>query len=97
MDYNPKSQVPFSDPVVRCDSCRALILRSSIHTLGLCPKCGNRRIRNVLVLSTEEMFQLKQWGIDPKFIALFEEVEELTPRSSDPDYQIPEEVGCDGS
>lgn len=62
----------FADPVVRCDSCNAVILVETIKKLGMC-KCGNRRIRNVQMLNGEELTQLKNWGVDPDFLALFEE------------------------
>ena len=62
---------PFSDPVVRCDSCHRIIVRQHIHVMGSCPYCGNRKVRNVLTMTGEEMEQLKAWHIDPEFIALF--------------------------
>ena len=75
MNYDNKDpDVGFNDPVVRCDSCHVLLERSNLQKLGMCKKCGNRRVRNVLVMSDVEITQLKEWGIDPDFIALFEEV-----------------------
>lgn len=73
--YDSKSQEPFSDPVLRCDSCQHVFLREIIHELGCCPECGNRRVRNVLILKPEEMERLKKEGIDPEFLALFEAME----------------------
>jgi len=92
MDYDPKAQVTFADPVVRCDSCQAVLLCESLSRLGCCGKCGNRRIRNIQVLQPAEMAQCREWGVDPKFLALFEEVEELSPRTADPDTALPKEV-----
>ena len=66
---------PFEDPVVRCTECSELLLREVIHKLGMCSKCGNKRMRNVLVLSVEEMQELKDKNIDPEFLKLFEGVE----------------------
>lgn len=72
--YGAKSKTPFADPVVRCDSCQAIVHRRHIHKMGCCPECGNRRFRNVLTLKGKEMKRLKKEGIDPEFLALFEEV-----------------------
>lgn len=65
---------PFNDPVVRCDSCRALLRRKEVHELGCCSACGGRRIRNVLVFSPEEKQKMIEWNIDPAFLSLFKEV-----------------------
>jgi hypothetical protein len=51
---------------------RAEVLRKQ----GMCV-CGNRRVKNVLTLrGQEEMDQIAAWGIDPEWMALFEEVDE---------------------
>lgn len=65
---------PFEDPVVRCCDCSKLIFRGSIKKFGSCPHCGNRRVRNVLAMTGEEMEMLKKKDIDPVFLALFEGV-----------------------
>lgn len=52
----------FSDPVVRCDSCQALVKRTTIHSLGACHECGNRRMRNLTVFNEEEKKQMEEWG-----------------------------------
>ena len=65
---------PFEDPIIRCDSCQAIFLREKIHKFGCCPECGNRRVRNVLVMKPDEFRKVKEMGIDPEFLALFEEV-----------------------
>lgn len=67
---------PFTDPVVRCDSCQALLKRNSVQKTGMCSKCGSRRIRNLSVCDEKEMAQMKEWEIDPDFLALFGEVNE---------------------
>ena len=72
--YGAKTQQPFPDPVVRCDSCQAIVHRRHIHKMGCCPECGNRRFRNALTLKEKEMKRLKKEGIDPEFLALFEGV-----------------------
>ena len=79
---SPRQQPPkyhrdaeFNDPIVRCDSCAKIVKLVAIRQLGTCPHCGNRRIRNVLTLTSDEMDQVRAWGIDPDWIALFEGVE----------------------
>lgn len=64
----------FNDPVVRCVDCQRLIFRQEIRKFSMCPYCGTRRMKNVLVLNDKEMEELKTRGIDPEFIALFEPV-----------------------
>ena len=76
MTYDPKKQEPFTDPVVRCDSCNIIIITKALAKAGCCPKCGNRRIRNVLAMNDGEMTKLRERGIDENFIKLFEEVDE---------------------
>ncbi len=63
----------FDDPIVRCTECQAIVHRGVIAETGGCDKCGNRRVRNVLTLSVEEMDELKKKNVDPVFLALFEE------------------------
>lgn len=60
----------FNDPVLRCDSCRKLVLRSTLHRLGKCP-CGNRKVREVHSVDSEEVVWMQTQGIDPEFIACF--------------------------
>jgi len=64
----------FTDPVVRCCECSKIITRQAITAQGGCPYCGNRRVRNVLNLTGEEMTELKGKGIDDEFLGLFEAV-----------------------
>ncbi len=59
------------DPVLRCDSCQALLRLAVLHEVGSCQACGNRRVRNVQVLSEEERAQVEGWGLHD-FLALFE-------------------------
>ena len=66
---------PFNDPILRCCDCQSLVFRDSIKTHGSCPKCANRRLRNVLSLSEEEMAALKEKNIDPEFLGLYEGVD----------------------
>lgn len=73
--YGAKTQQDFPDPIVRCDSCQAIVYRKHLHKLGCCPECGNRRVRNVLTLKPKEMKRLKKDGVDPEFLSLFEGVE----------------------
>ena len=92
LNYNPKAQVPFSDPVVTCDSCQELVQRETIKKVGACSACGNRRFRNVLVLNEANMAKCKEWGIDPDFLALFEQVNTLTPHESADYMKLPEGI-----
>ena len=67
---------PFMDPIVRCCDCQKLILRPQIKKFYGCPRCGNKRVRNVLAMTESEMDWLKKKKVDPDFIALFEGVED---------------------
>jgi DNA-directed RNA polymerase subunit RPC12/RpoP len=58
------------DPVLRCDSCQTLVKRETLHKVGACPKCGNRRVRNVTVFDEVEKAQLEAWGFH-EFVADF--------------------------
>lgn len=62
----------FADPVVRCDSCNTIILVETLKKLGMC-KCGNRKVRNLQIMDDKEFEQMKAWGVDPDFLALFAE------------------------
>jgi len=59
------------EPVLRCDSCQALVKLDDLHKLGTCNHCGNKRVRDVLVLNDEEKKQVEEWGFDD-FLSLFE-------------------------
>jgi len=67
---------PMQDPVLRCDSCQKMLLTSEVLGIGMCPECGNRRMRNVVIMNEEEQKQAEKWGLDPKFMARFEPVED---------------------
>jgi hypothetical protein len=66
---------PFAEPVMRCDSCAELILRSDLHKRGMC-ECGNTRVRNVLTVKEKEMPIVQKWidegKIDSDWLALWE-------------------------
>jgi DNA-directed RNA polymerase subunit RPC12/RpoP len=61
------------DPVFRCDSCHRLVLLTSIHKIGTCPRCGNKRVRNVTVFDDQERAQMVNWGL-VDFVNQFSEV-----------------------
>jgi len=61
------------DPVYRCDSCQELLLLSTLHKLGSCSKCGNKRVRNVTIFNDEEKEKMEAWGLT-KFVSEFEAV-----------------------
>lgn len=65
----------FLDPVIRCDSCQALIRRTTVHGLGACDQCGNRRMRNLTVFNEDEKKQMEAWGFH-EFVAEFGVVHE---------------------
>ena len=71
-----RSDGPFEDPVVRCCECSSLVYREQIQQNGMCA-CGNRRVRNLLSLNDVEMEKLKERGVDPDFIKLFEGVPDV--------------------
>lgn len=62
----------FTDPVVRCDSCARIVQTRDLHKHGLCPHCGNRKVRNLLAFNEDERKQMEEWGVDPDFLAVFE-------------------------
>lgn len=67
----------FADPIVRCDRCQKLLTKKSVQSTGMCKHCGSRRIRNVIMMTSEELEVIKSedTNIDPDFLALFEEVQ----------------------
>lgn len=65
---------PFMDPVLRCDSCQALLFADDLKKMGMC-ECGNRKVKNVQTLKPEEVALMKKRNIDPEFLSLFEEVD----------------------
>lgn len=73
MEYSKDG--PFTDPVVRCDSCRRLLLAETLRKEGCC-KCGMRKIRNVASFDEDELEKMKKWGVDPDFLKLFEAVDD---------------------
>jgi hypothetical protein len=67
---------PFEDPVVRCDSCVRMIFRDELKKHGKCVRCGNRKVRNCDTFTQEEFDLMRERGVDPVFLALFEGLEE---------------------
>ncbi len=63
----------FTDPVLRCDSCNVLVRRTTLHTLGSCDKCGNKRFKDVTVFDEVEQAQMIAWGFQC-FVDEFQEV-----------------------
>jgi rRNA maturation endonuclease Nob1 len=68
------SRGEFEDPVMRCHRCATILLKTEIERLGMCHKCGSKKMTNVLVMSEEERQQLIKWEIDPAFLEVFEGV-----------------------
>jgi len=67
---------PFQEPVVICDSCMDLVRVADLHSKGMCPYCGNTRVRNVRVMTQKHMDKAMQWAnegkIDADWLNLFE-------------------------
>lgn len=72
--YHP--DLPFNDPLVRCNNCGELALTIKWKKYGYCPKCGNRRCRNVINFTNEDYEKAIDWNVDPEFLALFERVDD---------------------
>lgn len=67
---------PFTDPVVRCDSCHKLLNVGKLKEVGRC-YCGCRRVRNVFSFDAKErQIMENEWQIDPEFLTLFEQTSE---------------------
>ena len=67
---------PFTDPVVRCDSCQTLLLVEELVKDGQCSRCGNTKVRNLRGTLTrqdcETLIAFRNGGqVDPDFVALF--------------------------
>jgi hypothetical protein len=65
----------FNEPVVRCDCCGKLLLMDVLRREGRCDKCGHRKIKNLFGFDKTEYEQMLAWGIDPEFLALFQNEE----------------------
>ena len=75
-DFNTmQDEGEFTDPVLRCDSCQCLVKRKSLHKLGACPECGNKRVRNLTVFNEKERDQLVEWGFQD-FVNEYEAVDD---------------------
>lgn len=61
------------DPIFRCDSCQGIVRLDTLHTIGCCDACGNKRMRNVTVLSPDEHEKVHNWGFTD-FLAKFQGV-----------------------
>lgn len=64
---------PFKDPVLRCDSCAQIVFAEDLKKHGMCPKCGNRKMRNLQQFDEDEFALMKERNVDPVFLKLFEE------------------------
>ena len=65
--------LPFHDPVVRCYECKKIQLLKDMKDFGCCSNCGARKIAKLRTITEEELAQIKEWGVDPGFLALFED------------------------
>ena len=66
---------PFSDPIVRCDSCSKLVMIELIGKIGKCPYCGRAKFWKVRTFSQRELEWMKERDVDPDFLKLFEQTE----------------------
>jgi len=66
----------FSDPILRCDSCNKTVMVTKVHKFGFCNHCGNKRFRQVINLSEEEMKNLKELNVSQDFLNNFKEVDD---------------------
>jgi|WetSurMetagenome_2_1015567.scaffolds.fasta_scaffold1836367_2 predicted RNA-binding Zn-ribbon protein involved in translation (DUF1610 family) len=64
----------FNDPAVRCTECQRIIFKNEIETIGRCPNCGCRKVRNIATLSDSEAKLMRNKKVDPEFLELFEVV-----------------------
>lgn len=66
---------PFKEPALRCDSCAKLVLAATLREIGMCPHCGNTRVRNARTMSEDDMVKAKEWIsqglLDPDWLHLF--------------------------
>ena len=67
----------FVEPVLICDSCTKVVLLDDLHKQGMCPECGNTKVRNVKILNDENLLRVNKWieegKVDPDWLKLFEE------------------------
>lgn len=70
--YDPKSTEGFQDPVLRCDTCAKIVKNETIHKLGACPNCGNKKMKHLRAYNSGELETMKRWKVDPEFLAQFE-------------------------
>jgi hypothetical protein len=49
---------------------------AALRKHGMCPTCGNARVRKVRTISDVEIADMRGKGVDPDWIALFEPMED---------------------
>lgn len=66
----------FKEPILKCESCNKVVLLTDLRKIGMCPFCGNTRVRNIRTMTEEDMTTVKRWieegKCDPEWLALFE-------------------------
>jgi predicted RNA-binding Zn-ribbon protein involved in translation (DUF1610 family) len=66
---------PFQEPVLRCDSCVKLVLAATLREVGMCPHCGNTRVRNARTMNDDDFVKANEWVsqglLDPDWLHLF--------------------------
>jgi predicted RNA-binding Zn-ribbon protein involved in translation (DUF1610 family) len=63
----------FRDPAIRCYTCNKVVLMENVYKIGRCPHCGNRKWSRLVSVNDEEKAWLSGKGVDPDFLALFNE------------------------
>lgn len=59
---------------MRCDGCKGLVRIVSLHKIGCCDKCGNKRVKALDTINSSELNKLKEWGLTV-FASAFEDLE----------------------
>ena len=67
---------PFTEPVVRCNECRKVLMMEKLLETGSCKYCGCRKVAKVKSLNDEDLRLVRLWGVDPEWLALFQEAPE---------------------
>lgn len=65
----------FNEPVLRCDSCKKMVVKDTINEIGMCNYCGNKRFRPVDVFNDDELVQIKKLDNSENFLMLFKEAD----------------------
>ncbi|MDI6741627.1 MAG: hypothetical protein QMD11_02715 [Smithella sp.] len=66
----------FREPVLKCESCNKVVLLAVLKKIGMCPLCGNTKVRNVRTMTDEDQVTVERWiyegKCDSAWLELFE-------------------------